>query len=36
MRTGPLTRANLKTPRAGAIAGMLFSVLLIVVFWLMA
>src|SRR5690348_1875908 len=30
-----LTRAGLKTPRAAAIAGMLFSVLLIVVFWLL-
>jgi hypothetical protein len=35
MRTGPLTRANLKTPKAAAIAGMVFSVLLIVVFWLL-
>ena len=31
----PLTRANLKTPKAAAIAGMLFSVLLITVFWLL-
>jgi hypothetical protein len=30
-----LTRAGLKTPRAAAIAGMPFSVLLIVVFWLL-
>jgi hypothetical protein len=30
-----LTRANLKTPRAAAIAGILFSVLLILVFWLL-
>src|SRR6187401_286575 len=30
-----LTRAGLKTPRAAAIAGMLFSVLLIIVFWLL-
>ena len=30
-----LTRAGLKTPRAAAIAGMLFSVLLIVVFALL-
>lgn len=30
-----LTRANLKTPRAAAIAGILFSVLLIAVFWLL-
>ena len=35
MQTGPLTRENLKTPRAAAIAGMLFSVLLIAVFWLL-
>jgi hypothetical protein len=30
-----LTRANLRTPKAAAIAGMAFSVLLIVVFWLL-
>jgi MFS family permease len=30
-----LTRNNLKTPKAAAIAGMLFSVLLIAVFWLL-
>ena len=30
-----LTRAGLKTPRAAAIAGILFSVLLIAVFWLL-
>ena len=30
-----LTQARLKTPRAAAIAGMLFSVLLIAVFWLL-
>ena len=30
-----LTRANLKTPKAAAIAGMIFSVLLIVVLWLL-
>jgi hypothetical protein len=30
-----LTRAGLKTPRAAAIAGMLFSVLLITAFWLL-
>jgi hypothetical protein len=30
-----LTRARLKTPKAAAIAGMLFSVLLIAVFWLL-
>jgi hypothetical protein len=35
MPNGPLTRANLKTPKAAAIAGMVFSVLLIVVFWLL-
>jgi hypothetical protein len=35
MQTGPLTRENLKTPKAAAIAGMVFSVLLIVVFWLL-
>jgi hypothetical protein len=33
--TQSLTRANLKTPKAAAIAGMVFSVLLIAVFWLM-
>jgi MFS family permease len=31
----PLTRANLKTPKAAAIAGMLFSILLIAAFWLL-
>jgi hypothetical protein len=30
-----LTRKNLRTPRAAAIAGLLFSVLLITVFWLL-
>src|SRR6516225_1488049 len=35
MPNAPLTRANLKTPKAAAIAGMLFSVLLIAVFWLL-
>src|SRR5690349_2647854 len=30
-----LTRANLKTPKAAAIAGILFSVLLILAFWLL-
>jgi MFS family permease len=35
MRTSPLTRANLKTPKAAAIAGMLFSLLLMAVFWLL-
>jgi hypothetical protein len=35
MQTGPLTRENLKTPKAAAIAGMVFSVLLIAVFWLL-
>jgi hypothetical protein len=32
---GPLTRANLKTPKAAAIAGIIFSILLILVFWLL-
>lgn len=32
---GPLTRANLKTPKAAAIAGIVFSILLIVVVWLL-
>jgi MFS family permease len=35
MPNAPLTLANLKTPKAAAIAGMLFSVLLITVFWLL-
>jgi MFS family permease len=35
MQTGPLTRANLKTPKAAAIAGMVFSVLVMAVFWLL-
>jgi MFS family permease len=35
MSNGPLTRSNLKTPKAAAIAGMLFSILLIAVFWLL-
>ena len=30
-----LTRANLKTPKAAAIAGMIFSVLVMAVFWLL-
>ena len=30
----PLTRASLKTPKAAAVAGIIFSTLLIVVFWL--
>jgi hypothetical protein len=30
-----LTRAQLRTPRAAAVAGILFSVLLVMVFWLM-
>ena len=30
-----LTRANLRTPKAAAIAGILFSILLILVFWLL-
>ena len=29
-----LTRANLKTPKAAAIAGILFSILLLAIFWL--
>ena len=35
MPNEPLTRPNLKTPKAAAIAGMLFSVLLLAVFWLL-
>ena len=35
MQTGPLSRANLKTPKAAAIAGMVFSVLVVAVFWLL-
>jgi hypothetical protein len=35
MPNEPLTRANLKTPKAAAIAGMLFSVMLLAVFWLL-
>jgi hypothetical protein len=35
MPNGPLTHTNLKTPKAAAIAGMLFSILLIAVFWLL-
>ena len=35
MTNKPLTRANLKTPKAAAIAGMLFSLLLIIDFWLL-
>jgi hypothetical protein len=35
MPNEPLTRANLRTPKAAAIAGMLFSVLLVAVFWLL-
>ncbi len=30
----PLTRANLRTPKAAAIAGIVFSILFLVVFWL--
>src|SRR5262249_27953599 len=33
--TRSLTRANLKTPKAAAIAGMLFSMLLMAAFWLL-
>lgn len=32
---GPLTRENLKSHRAGAVAGITFSVILILVFWLL-
>jgi hypothetical protein len=35
MKNGPLTRTNFKTPKAAAIAGMLFAILLIAVFWLL-
>ena len=35
MQTGFLTRPNLKTPKAAAIAGMVFSILVIAVFWLL-
>lgn len=35
MPSKPLTRSNLRTPRAAAIAGIVFSVLLITVFWLL-
>jgi hypothetical protein len=35
MEKAPLTRASLKTPKAAAVAGILFSVLLIAVFWLL-
>jgi hypothetical protein len=35
MQNGPLTHSNLKTPKAAAIAGMLFSVLLVTAFWLL-
>jgi MFS family permease len=35
MASGPVTRAHLKTPKAAAIAGMVFSILAIVVFWLL-
>lgn len=34
-RQSTLTRENLKTPKAAAIAGILFSVLLILAFWLL-
>jgi hypothetical protein len=34
MQNGYLTQANLRTPKAAAVAGMLFSVLLIIAFWL--
>jgi hypothetical protein len=35
MRDKSLTRATLRTPRAAAIAGILFSILLIAAFWLL-
>jgi hypothetical protein len=35
MQIGPLTQANLKTPKAAAIAGMVFSLLLIAAFCLL-
>jgi hypothetical protein len=35
MQSGFLTRPNLKTPKAAAIAGMVFSVLVIAIFWLL-
>jgi hypothetical protein len=35
MPSKPFIRATLKTPKAAAIAGMVFSVLLVVVFWLL-
>jgi hypothetical protein len=35
MPSKPITSANLKTPKAAAIAGMVFSILLIGVFWLL-
>lgn len=35
MQNASLTRASLKTPKAAAVAGILFSVLLIAVFWLL-
>jgi hypothetical protein len=35
MQNEPLTRAPLRTPKAAAIAGIVFSVLLMIVFWLL-
>jgi len=35
MTPKPLTRSTLRTPKAAAIAGIAFSVLLIAVFWLL-
>lgn len=35
MKSTSLTQANLKTPKAAAIAGMVFSIMLIAVFWLL-
>ena len=35
MHNEPLTRAPLRTPKAAAIAGIVFSVLVMIVFWLL-
>lgn len=35
MENGSLTRSSLRTPKAAAIAGMLFSLLLTAAFWLL-
>src|SRR5262249_33788489 len=34
-QAGIITRAGLKTPKAAAVAGILFSILVIVIFWLL-